>query len=57
MVEAMIYQKDYQASQIFQQRYNESIQILQNQSRRNRRDDMQTPASPAGADNPITPGN
>ena len=57
MVEAMIYQKDYQASQIFQQRYNESIQILQNQSRRNRRDDMQTPASPAGADNPIIPGN
>lgn len=55
MVEAMIFQKDYPTAGFFEQRYGQSLQMLQNQSRRNRRDDMQTPASPAGSDNPLIP--
>tara|TARA_R100000951_G_scaffold101356_5_gene92793 strand:+ start:8851 stop:9504 length:654 start_codon:yes stop_codon:yes gene_type:complete len=57
MVEAMIFNKNYTAVPLFEGRYVESIQSLRNQSRRTRRDDMQNPTSPAGADNPIIGGN
>jgi len=57
MVEAMIFNKNYTAIPVFESRYVEGIQSLRNQSRRTRRDDMQNPTSPAGADNPIIGGN
>jgi len=57
MVEAMVFQKDYQTASLFEQRYKEAVSTLQNQARRTRRDDMQTPASPAGADNPVIQGS
>ena len=57
MVEAMIFQKDYNASNLFEARYNQALESLRNQARRTRRDDMQAPASPAGADNPVILGS
>ena len=57
MVEAMIFQKDYNASNLFEQRYMQAIATLQNQARRTRRDDMEAPASRAGADNPVIAGS
>ena len=51
MVEAMMFQKDYPTSQLYEQRYAQLLELQRNQARRTRRDDMQTPASPAGADN------
>ena len=50
MVEAMMFQKDYPTSQLYEQRYAQLLELQRNQARRTRRDDMQTPASPAGAD-------
>lgn len=57
MTEALMFMKDYQASQLFEGRYKQSIDDLRNRARRTRRDDMETPASPAGADNPIIMGS
>jgi hypothetical protein len=57
MVEALVFMKDYNTVQLFEQRYGQSIVELQNRSRRTRRDDMETPASPAGADNPVVLGS
>jgi hypothetical protein len=54
---AMIFQKDYNASNLFEQRYMQAIATLQNQARRTRRDDMEAPASRAGADNPVIAGS
>lgn len=56
MVEAMMFMKDYPTAQLFEQRYAQSLQTLQNQARRTRRDDMEMPASPAGADNNLRIG-
>lgn len=56
MVEAMMFMKDYPTVQLFEQRYAQSLQTLQNQARRTRRDDMEMPASPAGADNNLRVG-
>ena len=56
MVEAMVFMKDYPTAQLFEQRYAQSLQTLQNQARRTRRDDMEMPASPAGADNNLRIG-
>ena len=57
MVEALLYMKNYQPIPIYEGRYKESISALINQSRRTRRDDMEAPASPAGADNPLIQGS
>lgn len=57
MVEALIFMKDYQASQLFETRFQQAVESLRNQARRTRRDDMEAPASPAGADNPIIQGS
>lgn len=57
MVEALMFMKDYNAVQLFEARYKTAIIELQNRARRTRRDDMEAPASPAGADNPITQGS
>lgn len=53
MVEAMMYQKDYAALQLFEARYNALLELQRNQARRTRRDDMEAPSSPAGADDNI----
>jgi|TARA_R110001606_G_scaffold131075_1_gene266912 hypothetical protein len=50
MIEAMVFQKDYPTSQLFEQRYSQLLELQRNQARRTRRDDMQSPTSPAGAD-------
>jgi hypothetical protein len=56
MVEALLFMKNYEAITIYESRYKEEVQALRNQARRTRRDDMQTPASPAGGDNTILGG-
>jgi hypothetical protein len=53
MVEAMIFQKDYSTAQLFDTKYQQLLELQRNQARRTRRDDMETPASPGGADNPL----
>jgi hypothetical protein len=57
MVEAMVFMKNFELVSLFEQRYMQAVQTLQNQARRTRRDDMETPASPAGADNPVIMGS
>ena len=57
MVEAMVFMKNFELVQLFEARYTQALQSLQNQARRTRRDDMETPASPAGADNPVILGS
>jgi len=57
MVEAMVFMKNFDLVQLFEARYTQALQSLQNQARRTRRDDMETPASPAGADNPVIMGS
>ena len=57
MIEAMDFMKNYTVSNVYEQRYENAVTALRNQSRRTRRDDMEAPASPAGGDNPITGGN
>jgi len=56
MVEALLFMKNYEAITVYESRYKEEIQALRNQARRTRRDDMETPASPAGGDNTILGG-
>ena len=56
MVEALLFMKNYEAITIYETRYKEEVQALRNQARRTRRDDMETPASPAGGDNTILGG-
>ena len=50
MVEAMLFQKDFPGATLYEQKYNQVLELQRNQARRTRRDDMETPASPAGAD-------
>ena len=57
MVEALLYMKNYEPMSIYETRYKEALAALLNQSRRTRRDDMQTPASPAGGDNTVIQGS
>ena len=53
MIEAMVFMKNYSAMPTFEARYKEAVEALRNQARRTRRDDMEAPASPAGADNTV----
>ena len=53
MVEAGDFMKNYNVSNVYEQRYQNAIALLRNQARRTRRDDMENPASPAGGDNTI----
>lgn len=53
MVEAMDFMKNYTVSNVYSQRYENAVELLRNQARRTRRDDMEAPASPAGGDNTI----
>jgi len=57
MVEALLFMKNYEAITIYESRYKEEVQALRNQARRTRRDDMESPANPAGGDNAILQGS
>lgn len=57
MIEAMMYQKDFTGLNSFTQRYTALLDLQRNQARRTRRDDLQTPASPAGGDNTVVPNS
>lgn len=57
MAEATMFQKDYAAMQQFEGRYRTLLELQRNQARRTRRDDMQTPASPAGGDDTLIPNS
>ena len=56
MVEALIFMKNWSIVPMYESRYKEGVASLRNQARRTRRDDMQAPRSPQGADNNITKG-
>jgi len=53
MVESMIFMKNFSLVPAMEQKYQSSINALRNQSRRTRRDDMQTPANPLGGPTPV----
>lgn len=55
MVESLLFMKDYQASTLYDQKYQQLLQLQQNQARRSRRDDMEVPANPAGGENTVIP--
>ena len=57
MVEAMDFMKNYTVSNVYSQRYENAVDLLRNQSKRTRRDDMEVKASPAGGDNTIKGGS
>ena len=48
--------KDFQILPTWEGKYKNSIDALRNQARRTRRDDMETPASPAGGPTPVIQG-
>ena len=56
MIEANYFIKDFQVVQAWETTYKNSIDALRNQARRTRRDDMETPASPAGGPTPVIQG-
>ena len=55
MVEASNFMKNYSVTPIYEEQFQAAILSLANQARRTRRDDMQSPSSPAGADTGIIP--
>ena len=57
MVEALLFMKNYEAIAVYESRYKEDVLALRNQARRTRRDDMESPANPAGGDNAILQGS
>ena len=57
MIEASLYQKDFQATQVWQGDYVNAVEGLRNQARRTRQDDMETPANPVGGPNTLVPGS
>ena len=56
MIEANYFIKDFNIVQAWESKYKNSIDALRNQARRTRRDDMETPASPAGGPDPVIQG-
>ena len=57
MVESMIFMKNFSLVPNMEQKYQSSINGLRNQSRRTRRDDMQSPANPLGGPTPVVKGS
>ena len=57
MVESMIFMKNFSLVPAMEQKYQSSINALRNQSRRTRRDDMQSPANPLGGPTPVVKGS
>ena len=53
MVEANLFLKNYEASKLWEQRYQEAINKLQNQGRRERRDNQRWPTNQADGGNNI----
>jgi len=56
MVEACNFNKNSTAAQVWEAQYQNSILTLANEARRNRRDDMETAASPAGSGDTLRTG-
>ena len=56
MIEAMMFQKDYQSAAQWEARYQQEVNILNNEGRRNRRDDQQVPENPSGSENNLREG-
>jgi hypothetical protein len=56
MIEAYIYMKSWNTVPLWEAQYKNSIDALRNQARRTRRDDMETPASPAGGPDTVIQG-
>ena len=57
MVESMIFMKNFSLVPTMEQKFQGSINALRNQSRRTRRDDMQSPANPLGGPTPVVKGS
>jgi len=56
MVEACHFNKNATAAQVWEAQYQNEIILLANEARRNRRDDMETVASPAGSGDTMRTG-
>ena len=56
MVEACYYMKNFTAAQVWDGQYQRASLTLVNEARRNRRDDMETVASPAGSGDTLIDG-
>ena len=56
MVEACHFNKNTTAAQVWETQYQNEIILLANEARRNRRDDMETVASPAGSGDTMRTG-
>ena len=56
MIEANYFIKDLNSVATWEAKYKNSVDGLRNQARRTRRDDMETPASPAGGPTPVIQG-
>ncbi len=56
MVEACMFMKAYEAAKVWEERYQQQIEMLRNEARRTRRDDQQVPGSPQGGENNLLPG-
>lgn len=56
MVEACNFNKNYSATQVWEQQYAREVLTLVNEARRTRRDDMQLNASPSGSENTLIDG-
>ena len=56
MVEACHFNKNSSAAQVWEAQYQNEIILLANRARRNRRDDMETVASPAGSGDTMRTG-
>jgi len=57
MLEAVRFQKDSQAMQLWQGDYVNAVEGLRNQARRTRQDNMESAASPAGGPNTLVQGS
>ena len=57
MLEAVRFQKDTQAMQLWQGDYVNAVEGLRNQARRTRQDNMESAASPAGGPNTLVQGS
>ena len=57
MIEASFFMKSFNDIQAWQSEYTAAIDGLRNQARRTRQDDMNTPYSPVGADDPLIKGS
>ena len=56
MVEACHFNKNSSAAQVWEAQYQNEVTLLANRARRNRRDDMETVASPAGSGDTMRTG-